>query len=55
MAAAASALGVFGLIAVILAATGIQGVVSYTVARRCREISIRVTVGATSRNILNLC
>lgn len=54
MRAAAIALGAFGLIAVMLAATGIHGVVSYAVARRRREIAIRVAVGATSRSILQL-
>jgi predicted permease len=54
MRAAAIALGAFGLIAVMLAGTGIHGVVSYAVARRRREIAIRVAVGATSRSILQL-
>jgi ABC-type antimicrobial peptide transport system permease subunit len=39
---------------VMLAATGIHGVVSYAVARRRREIAIRVAIGATSRSILRL-
>jgi ABC-type lipoprotein release transport system permease subunit len=51
---AAVALGAFGLLAVMLAATGIHGVVSYAVARRRREIAIRVAVGATGRSILRL-
>jgi ABC-type antimicrobial peptide transport system permease subunit len=54
MRAAAVALGAFGLLAVMLAATGIHGVVSYAVARRRREIAIRVAVGATRRSILQL-
>jgi len=54
MRVAAIALGAFGLLAVMLAATGIHGVVSYAVARRRREISIRVAVGATRRSILQL-
>jgi predicted permease len=54
MRVAAIALGAFGLLAVMLAATGIHGVVSYAVARRRREIAIRVAVGATSRSILRL-
>jgi predicted permease len=54
MRVAAIALGAFGLLAVMLAATGIHGVVSYAVARRRREIAIRVAVGATRRSILQL-
>jgi len=51
---AAVALGAFGLLAVTLAATGIYGVVAYAVARRRREIAIRVAVGATHRRVLQL-
>jgi predicted permease len=54
MRVAAIALGAFGVLAVMLAATGIHGVVSYAVARRRREIAIRVAVGATGRSILQL-
>jgi ABC-type antimicrobial peptide transport system permease subunit len=54
MRVAAIALGAFGILAVMLAATGIHGVVSYAVARRRREIAIRVAVGATRRSILQL-
>jgi predicted permease len=50
MRVAAIALGAFGVLAVMLAATGIHGVVSYAVARRRREIVIRIAVGATSRS-----
>jgi ABC-type antimicrobial peptide transport system permease subunit len=55
MRAAAIALGAFGLIAVMLAATGIHAVVSYAVARRRREIAIRVAVGPHRAAFCNLC
>jgi len=50
--AAAIALGVFGLLAISLAATGLHGLVAYAVSRRAREIAIRVAVGANARDVL---
>lgn len=52
--AAAVALGAFGLLALILSATGIHGLVAYGVARRAREIGIRVAIGATRPEVARL-
>jgi putative ABC transport system permease protein len=44
----------FGLVALILAATGIYGVLSGSVAERIREIGVRAALGASPRSILAL-
>jgi putative ABC transport system permease protein len=50
----ARVVGVFSLLALVLAVLGIYGVTSFAVARRTREIGIRVAVGARPRDVVSL-
>lgn len=50
--AATIALGGFGVLALMLAITGVFGLASYTVSKRLRELGIRVALGAPTQEVI---
>jgi ABC-type antimicrobial peptide transport system permease subunit len=51
--AATVALGVMGLLAAMVAVTGIFGMAAYNVSRRMKELGIRIALGARTKHLMS--